>query len=36
VLLAPITAQLVSRYILDGYEDPAFALTTPDRLGGQA
>jgi glycine oxidase len=35
VLLAPITATLVSRYILDGFEDPAFATTTPDRLGGQ-
>jgi glycine oxidase len=36
VLLAPITAQLVSRYILEGYDDPAFAFMTPDRLGKQS
>ena len=36
VLLSPITADLVSRYVLDGYEDPAFTVTTPDRLGSQA
>ena len=35
VLLSPITAHLVARYILDGYEDPAFAVTSPDRLGSQ-
>jgi glycine oxidase len=33
VLLAPITADIVSRYILDGHEDTAFAVTSPDRLG---
>jgi glycine oxidase len=33
VLLAPITAEMVSRYILEGYEDAAFAVTSPDRLG---
>ncbi len=35
VLLAPITAQLVTRYVLDGIEDPAFSATAPDRLAGQ-
>lgn len=32
VLLTPLTAQLVSRYVLDGVEDDAFALTTPNRF----
>jgi glycine oxidase len=32
VLLAPLTAQLVARYILDQEEDEAFAVTTPNRL----
>lgn len=32
VLLAPLTAQLVSRYVLDGVEDEAFGLTTPNRF----
>lgn len=32
VLLAPLTAELVSRYLLDGHYDPAFAITTPDRF----
>jgi glycine/D-amino acid oxidase-like deaminating enzyme len=32
ILLAPLTATLVSRYLLDGVEDPAFALTSPDRF----
>ncbi len=31
-LLAPLTAQLVSRYVLDGVEDDAFGLTTPNRF----
>lgn len=33
VLLAPITADIVTRYILDGQHDAAFAVTSPDRLG---
>jgi glycine oxidase len=33
ILLAPITAEIVSRYVLDGQSDPCFAVTTPDRLG---
>jgi glycine oxidase len=36
VLLAPITGEIVSRYILEGQEDPSFAVTSPDRLGGLA
>jgi glycine oxidase len=32
VLLAPLTAQLVARCILDREEDEAFAVTTPNRL----
>jgi len=32
VLLAPLTAELVSRFILDGVRDPAFEITTPDRF----
>jgi glycine oxidase len=32
VLLAPLTAHMVSRWILDREADPAFALTSPDRL----
>jgi glycine oxidase len=32
VLLAPITAEIVSRYLLDGVSDAAFAVTTPDRF----
>jgi len=32
ILLAPLTAQLVSRCILDREEDAAFAVTTPNRL----
>jgi glycine oxidase len=32
VLLAPLTAQLVTRCILDREEDEAFAVTTPNRL----
>ena len=33
VLLAPLTAELVTSYLLDGTHDPAFMLTTPDRFG---
>lgn len=32
VLLAPITADLVVRHLLDGHDDPAFSVTTPDRF----
>jgi glycine oxidase len=34
VLLAPLTAEIVSRYLLEGRDDPSFAVTSPDRLGG--
>jgi glycine oxidase len=32
VLLAPLTADVVTRYLLDGNDDEAFGVTTPDRL----
>jgi glycine oxidase len=32
ILLAPLTAQLVTSSILDGVRDPMLALTTPDRF----
>jgi glycine oxidase len=32
ILLAPLTASLVSRFVLDGLVDDAFATTTPDRF----
>lgn len=32
VLLAPLTAELVVNYLLDGRHDPAFVATTPDRF----
>lgn len=32
VLLAPITADIVGRYLIDRIEDPALQLTTPDRF----
>ena len=32
VLLAPLTAELVAKYLLDGYYDPAFSATSPDRF----
>ncbi|MEO7189751.1 MAG: glycine oxidase ThiO [Vicinamibacterales bacterium] len=32
ILLAPLTALMVTRYLLEGYDDPAFPLTSPDRL----
>lgn len=32
ILLAPLTAELVVKYVLDGQSDSAFALTTPDRF----
>jgi glycine oxidase len=32
ILLAPLTAELVANYILDGTSDPAFAVTTPARF----
>jgi glycine oxidase len=34
VLLAPVTADMVGRYILDNDKDDAFAVTTPDRFVG--
>jgi len=30
VLLAPVTAEIVRRYVLDGVPDPAFAYTSPN------
>ena len=33
ILLTPLTAQLVSRYVLEGAIDPAMAATSPDRFG---
>ena len=33
VLLAPVTAKIVSDYILDGVSDRAMAWTTPERFG---
>jgi glycine oxidase len=36
VLLAPITADIVARYVVDGIEDPAVKVTTPERfIAGQ-
>ena len=32
VLLAPLTAEIVSNYVLDGVRDPAFDVTTPARF----
>ena len=32
VLLAPLTAEIVSNYVLDGVTDPAFDVTTPARF----
>jgi len=32
ILLAPLTAQLVARSVLDGWRDPMLAVTTPDRF----
>jgi glycine oxidase len=32
VLLAPVTAQIVERYVIDGTRDPALTITTPDRF----
>jgi glycine oxidase len=34
VLLAPLTAHLVERLVVDGVADPALAVTTPDRFAG--
>ena len=31
VLLAPLTAEIVSKFVLKGEKDPAFDLTSPDR-----
>ncbi len=33
VLLAPVTAEMVVHYLLDGSTDLAFAITKPDRFG---
>lgn len=32
ILLAPLTAEIVSKYLLDGAVDPAFEVTTPNRF----
>jgi glycine oxidase len=32
VLLAPLTADMVANYLIDGVHDPAFVATTPDRF----
>lgn len=32
ILLAPLTAELVSRYLLDGVKDEALQMTSPDRF----
>jgi glycine oxidase len=32
ILLAPLTAEIVSRQILDGVADSSLAITTPDRF----
>jgi glycine/D-amino acid oxidase-like deaminating enzyme len=31
VLLAPVTAEIVRRYLIDGVSDPVFAYTSPNR-----
>lgn len=36
VLLAPLTATLVTDLVLDGRTDPALAVTSPDRFGAAA
>jgi glycine oxidase len=33
ILLTPLTAELVSRYVLEGVIDPAMVATSPDRFG---
>jgi len=33
ILLTPLTAELVSRYVLEGVIDPVMAATSPDRFG---
>ena len=35
VLLAPLTAAVVSRYVLDGVSDESFDVTSPDRKWGE-
>jgi glycine oxidase len=32
VLLAPVTGEIVARYVVDGLRDPAFEVTSPDRF----
>ena len=32
ILLAPLTAEIVANYVLDGVSDPAFTVTTPERF----
>ena len=32
ILLAPLTAEIVAKYVLDGVADPAFAVTSPGRF----
>jgi len=32
ILLAPLTAEVVANYVLDGAVDPAFEVTSPDRF----
>lgn len=33
VLLAPLTAEVVARYVVDGHDDAVFSVTSPDRFG---
>ena len=33
ILLAPLTAEVVANYLVDGVSDPIFEVTTPERFG---
>ena len=33
ILLAPLTAEIVAKYLVEGVSDPVFEVTTPDRFG---
>ena len=35
ILLAPLTAQIVASYVVDGESDPAFTATTPARFANR-
>ena len=35
VLLAPVTAEIVAKYVLDGVADDALTFTSPDRFAGR-